>query len=261
MPDPKPELMPVNPARAPSTLDAWSGLRRFTNARIARGRAGGSWRTESLLEFRLAHAKARDAVSKVFEPEHIVAQLNHSGYETIRLTTAANSSALFLKRPDLGRKLSAESRELLIKNSAAWSGRQLAVIVSDGLSAQAAEQQAVPTLLKLLPFLMQANWNIGPIFIVPFARVKLQDEIGALLSVRHALMLLGERPGLGSPDSLGVYLTCAPGPDRTDADRNCVSNIRPDGFSPDEAGVELAHLLLQSAKLGYSGIKLIDAPA
>jgi ethanolamine ammonia-lyase small subunit len=214
-----------------------------------------------LLEFRLAHAQARDAVGKVFAPDAMEAQLRQSGYETVRLLTAADSHALFLKRPDLGRRLSEDSRRWLILNASSWEGRHLAVIVSDGLSAQAAERQAAPTLVKLLPLLAQAGWTLGPIFVVPFARVKLQDEVGALLRVRHVLTLIGERPGLGSPDSLGAYFTYQPGPDKTDADRNCVSNIRAEGLPPGEAGLKLAQLLIQSAKQGRSGIGLKEPAA
>jgi ethanolamine ammonia-lyase small subunit len=258
MPNPNLESIPVPPGNAPSHSDAWSGLTRFTNARIARGRAGGSWRTETLLEFRLAHAQARDAVGKTFAPDALEADLHQAGYETLRLSTAVNEPALFLKRPDLGRKLSDDSRRLLIQKADAWADRQLAVIISDGLSAQAAEKQAAPTLIKLLSLLSQIGWKTCPIFIAPFARVKLQDEIGALLHVRHTLMLLGERPGLGSPDSLGAYFTYEPRPNRTDADRTCVSNIRPDGFPPTEAALKLAQLLLQSLQQRRSGIGLME---
>jgi ethanolamine ammonia-lyase small subunit len=219
-------------------------LTNYTSARIALGRAGGSWRTQTLLEFRLAHAQARDAVGKAFEPDFLEAQLRLSGCETMQLSTAAHSKALFLKRPDLGRRLSEDSRKFLMQRADSWAGRHLAVIVSDGLSALAAERQAAPTLAKLLPRLTQAGWTICPIFVVPFARVKLQDEVGALLRVRHTLALLGERPGLGSPDSLGAYFTYQPGPEKTDADRNCVSNIRAAGLPPGEAGLKLAHLLI-----------------
>jgi ethanolamine ammonia-lyase small subunit len=253
-PGPEPAFSDVK-AVAPRP-DAWSALTRFTSARIALGRAGGSWRTETLLGFRLAHAQARDAVCQLFAPDAIEAQLRQSGYETVRLSTAVDLHPLFLKRPDLGRRLSKESRQFLVQGAAAWVGRDLAVIVSDGLSAQAAERQAAPTLAKLLPLLAQAGWTICPIFVVPFARVKLQDEVGALLRVRHVLMLIGERPGLGSPDSLGAYFTYQPGPDKTDADRNCISNIRADGMPPPEAALKLAQLLIQSAKQGCSGIGL-----
>jgi len=242
--------------KAASRPDTWSALTRFTSARIALGRAGGSWRTETSVEFRLAHAQARDAVAKEFSPDFLEAQLRQTGYETVRLSTVANSHAQFLKRPDLGRTLSEDSRRWLIQNAVSWEGRHLALMVSDGLSAQAAERQAAPTLAKLIPLLVEAGWTLFPIFVVPFARVKLQDEVGALLRARHILTLIGERPGLGSPDSLGAYFVYQPGPDKTDADRNCVSNIRPEGLPPSEAGLKLAQLLIQSEKQGRSGIGL-----
>jgi ethanolamine ammonia-lyase small subunit len=234
----------------------WSALSRFTSARIALGRAGGSWRTQTLLDFRLAHARARDAVCKSFDADCVETQLRHAGYEMVRLATAAETRAAFLKRPELGRRLSESALHYLEQNAAAWLGRDLAVIVSDGLSALAAEKQAAPTLASLLPALARAGWTVCPIFIIPFARVKLQDELGARLRVRHTLALLGERPGLGAPDSLGAYFTYKPGPEKTDADRNCVSNIRPLGLAPDEAGMKIAQLLLQSAAQQSSGIGL-----
>jgi ethanolamine ammonia-lyase small subunit len=254
-----PSARPVTvPALSLTTArpDAWARLSRFTSARIALGRAGGSWRTETLLSFRLAHARARDAVGKVFAVEALEAQLREAGWETVRLATAASSSAVFLKRPDLGRRLAEDSQHWLTEHAGEWAERDLAVIVSDGLSALAAERQVVPTLAALLPLLEGAGWRVGPILVVPFARVKLQDGVGAFLRVRHTLVLLGERPGLGSPDSLGAYLTYRPGPEKTDADRNCVSNIRTEGFPPREAGVRLAQLLMESAKQGCSGVAL-----
>ena len=235
--------------------DSWAALKKFTDARIAIGRAGASWRTETLLSFRLAHAQARDAVCRTFEISEVEKQIKQLGYETARLSTMASSRDVFLKRPDLGRTLSEESRQFLRQHSA-WVGRHLVVLVSDGLSGLATETQAVPVLSKLLPMLIKAGWTISPIFVVPYARVKLQDEIGALLEARHALALLGERPGLGSPDSLGAYFTYQPGPGKTDADRNCISNIRPQGLPPDEAARKLAQLLLRSGEQRCSGIQL-----
>ena len=257
---PPPEPLPSKQGTSATGPDAWCALNQFTSARIALGRAGGSWRTETLLQFRLAHAQARDAVGKGFEPELIKSQLRASGYETVRLATAATTSAEFLKRPDFGRRLSVVSRQCLIQNTSAWAGRHLVVLVSDGLSALAAERQAAATLIHLLPLLTQVGWSLSPVFIIPFARVKLQDEIGALLRARHTLMLLGERPGLGSPDSLGAYFTYHPGPNKTDADRNCVSNIRPQGLPPKEAALKLARLLVQSAQQSLSGIGLRETP-
>ena len=242
-----------------SRPDSWAELTQFTGARIALGRAGASWRTQTLLNFRLAHAQARDAVGRPFDADNVEPQLRQLGCETARLSTEAKSRALFLQRPDLGRKLSEESRRFLTQNSSAWAGRHLAVLVSDGLSSLAAETQAAPLLAELLPLLARAGWTTCPIFIVPYARVKLQDEIGMLLKARFALALLGERPGLGSPDSLGAYFTFEPGPNRTDADRNCVSNIRPQGLPPEAAAKKLAQLLLLSEEQRCSGVHLKES--
>jgi ethanolamine ammonia-lyase small subunit len=238
--------------------DIWHDLSRYTSARIALGRAGGSCRTETLLELRAAHARARDAVLKPFEVESLEANLQRAGIQTFRLTSLTDNRHGFLVRPDLARQLSEDSRRALLESRPSWGQRDLAVIVSDGLSAQAAERQAAPTLAALLPALREAGWTVYPIFVVPFGRVKLQDEIGELLSARQTLMLLGERPGLGSPDSLGAYFTFDPRAHRTDADRNCVSNIRPEGLPPEEAGQKLARLLLESARLGISGVAFKD---
>jgi ethanolamine ammonia-lyase small subunit len=241
---------------AVSAADSWSVLRRFTSARIGLGRAGGSWRTETLLNFRLDHARARDAVLKSFDWEPMEAGLQRASLETFRLETEARDRRSFLQNPDLGRRLSPASRKLLQEKSRLWGKRDLAILVSDGLSALAAERQIVSTVLHLMPILQDARWNIFPVLIVPFARVKLQDEVGALLGARQSLILLGERPGLGSPDSLGAYLTFQPGPDKTDAERNCISNIRPEGLPPPAAAEKLGALLLASARLRISGVAL-----
>lgn len=253
------ELKPTDAQPAPPVeagADAWSGLRRFTPARIALGRAGGSWRTPSLLDFRLAHAQARDAVLQEFDAAGVENQLQSAGLATVRLTTGARSRAEYLRRPDLGRQLSDESRAQLAAPPSGWADRDLVVLVSDGLASRAAETHAAPVLAELLPQLHAAGWTLTPVFVIPFARVKLQDELGALLRARHALALLGERPGLGSPDSLGAYFTYQPGPGKTDADRNCVSNIRAQGLPPEEAARQLAHLLLASARQQCSGVTL-----
>jgi ethanolamine ammonia-lyase small subunit len=249
---------PAEPGSVTSQRDSWRALSKFTTARIALGRAGGSWRTETLLDFRLAHARARDAVLKPFQWEKLEEELRRSGIETFQLGTGATDRQVFLKRPDLGRRLSSASRQELQAQSGRWGKRDLAVLVSDGLSALAAESQIVPVMAGLLPVLIGAGWTVHPVFIIPFARVKLQDEVGAILQAGHTLMLLGERPGLGSADSLGAYLTYQPGPDRTDADRNCISNIRPDGLPPVLAAEKLARLLLESARLRVSGLALKD---
>jgi ethanolamine ammonia-lyase small subunit len=247
------------PAASGALRDSWHGLARFTSARIALGRAGGSVRSGTLLDFRLAHARARDAVLMDFHADLVESEIARTGLTTMRLATTATDRRTFLLRPDFGRKLGDPSRAALAERRSAWGPRDLAIIVSDGLSALAAERQAAPTLKHLVPLLNAAGWSLFPIFIVPFARVKLQDEIGGLLGARHALMLLGERPGLGAPDSLGAYFTFQPRADRTDADRNCISNIRPEGLPPAAAARKLAQLLLESARLGLSGIGLKDS--
>jgi ethanolamine ammonia-lyase small subunit len=231
-------------------------LRKFTSARIGLGRAGGSWRTETLLSFRLDHARARDAVLKNFDWQVVEERLQKAALETDRLATEAVDRRSFLQNPDLGRRLAPASRQLLQEKKRVWGKRDLAILVSDGLSALAAERQIVPTLLDLLPILQDAGWSIFPILIAPFARVKLQDEVGEVLEARQSLILLGERPGLGSPDSLGAYFTFQPGPNKTDAERNCISNIRPEGLPPSAAAEKLGGLLLASARLQISGVAL-----
>jgi ethanolamine ammonia-lyase small subunit len=249
---------PPDTVKNQSMPDSWRALSKFTQARIALGRAGGSWRTETLLDFRLAHARARDAVLKPFDCDKLDVELRRAGFEICRLETEATDRQTFLKRPDLGRRLSSATRQKLQERHAVWAKRDLAIIVSDGLSALAAETQVVPTLTALVPSLTNAGWTVFPIFIIPFARVKVQDELGELLGARHALILLGERPGLGSPDSLGAYFTYEPRADKTDADRNCVSNIRETGLPPAQAAEKIARLLIESAHRRVSGVALKD---
>jgi len=238
--------------------DPWHHLRQFTAARIAVGRTGGSQRTTSVLDFRLSHARARDAVHSQFDTQAIEQQLRAQGIDSFHLATAATDRRTYLLRPDLGRRLDSSSRQRLLANSPSWGRRDVAIIVSDGLAAQAADHHATATLAPLVAQLRANGWSLFPVFIVPFARVKLQDEIGELLGVRHTLMLLGERPGLGSPDSLGAYFTFNPHAGCTDADRNCISNIRPEGLPPVEAADKLGRLLYESARLGISGVALKD---
>jgi len=239
--------------------DSWQGLRRYTAARIALGHTGGSQRTESVLDFRLSHARARDAVHSPFEADALEQTLRTRSLFTFRLDTAATDRRTYLLRPDLGRQLNNSSRKILFANTNSWGRRDLAIIVSDGLAAQAAGNHATDTLVPLVNKLVANGWSLYPIFVVPFARVKLQDEIGELLGARHTLMLLGERPGLGSPDSLGAYFTFNPRAECTDADRNCISNIRPEGLPPVDAAEKLARLLGDSARLGLSGVALKDS--
>jgi ethanolamine ammonia-lyase small subunit len=228
-------------------------LRRWTRARVGTGRTGGSLPHRKLLDFRLSHARARDAVHATFDPASLAAELEPLGQPLLLAPSQAIDRATYLQRPDLGRRLSPEAMERL---SSRRGDHDLVVILSDGLSATAAHRQGPPLLGALLPML--ENWALAPLVIAPFARVALQDEIGHALGARAALILLGERPGLGSPDSLGAYLVHGPRPGNTDARRNCVSNIRPDGLSPAAAAHRLSWLLHESRRLGFSGVDLKD---
>jgi ethanolamine ammonia-lyase small subunit len=256
-PDPTSAGIANAPADA-AGRDSWLALAAFTSARVALGRAGGSLRTASLLDFRLAHARARDAVHSAFDVGRLERELQEHGLDSCRLATAASDRRTFLLRPDLGRKLDDASCRRLKESSLAWGRRDLVILVSDGLAAQAAERHAVGVIVPLVAELQNAGWSLFPILVVPYARVKLQDEVGLLLGARLALMLLGERPGLGSPDSLGAYFTYQPRADRTDADRNCISNIRLGGMPPPEAARKLAQLLVESALRSVSGVALKD---
>ncbi|MGE9290394.1 MAG: ethanolamine ammonia-lyase subunit EutC [Puniceicoccales bacterium] len=257
-PSTNPEGKPTNPNSPDSQSDPWAHLRNFTRARIALGRTGGSQRIDSVLDFRLSHARARDAVHAVFSPETIASELQKNGLESQTIQTAVQDRKTYLVRPDLGRRLSDSSRRDLISKADEWGPRDLAIILSDGLSAFAAHNHAVETATRLAQKLRQEGWSLYPILLAPYGRVKLQDEIGEILHARHTLMLLGERPGLGSPDSLGAYFTHKPKESCSDADRNCISNIRSEGLPPREAANKLATLLSESARLGLSGVALKD---
>ncbi|MES2440852.1 MAG: ethanolamine ammonia-lyase subunit EutC [Verrucomicrobiota bacterium] len=236
--------------------DPWTELRKFTAARIALGRAGGSLPTTPLLDFRLAHARARDAVLAPFDPETLAGALRSLHTEVVVVKSRAADRTEYLLRPDLGRMMDGDSRKDLeaVRNP---NGSDLVIIVSDGLSSHAANRQAPLLLEKLLP-MFDETWRIGPLVVVRHGRVTIQDDIGGCLDSRLSLMLLGERPGLGSPDSLGAYFTYRPRPGLTDADRNCVSNIRPEGLPPEAAARRLHLLLSASRHRAISGIALKD---
>lgn len=239
-------------------LDPWQPLRKLTAARIALGRSGGSLPTTAQLDFRLAHARARDAVLSPFDTEALAARLHPLGEPVLVAESAAASRAEFLQRPDLGRQLAADSRAALTAATTGQARADLVIIVSDGLSTLAANSQSVPLLAEFLPLLRAGDWRLAPIVVVRHARVALQDEIGEIFRAQISLMLLGERPGLGNADSLGAYFTHAPAVGKTDADRNCISNIRPGGLSSEEAAFKLHHLLAASRRLGLSGVALKD---
>ncbi|MCB1908843.1 MAG: ethanolamine ammonia-lyase subunit EutC [Rhodocyclaceae bacterium] len=235
--------------------DPWHRLRDLTAARIAIGRAGGSLPTRELLSFSLDHARARDAVHHALDQRSVQDALARRGLPWLAAHSAAASRADYLRRPDLGRRLDDGSRARLLA-AADPGGCDLALVLADGLSAIAVERHAPALLDALLPLL--EDWRLAPVVIAEQARVALGDDIGAALRACQVVMLIGERPGLSSPDSLGIYLTHDPQPGRSDADRNCISNVRPQGLAPEIAARRLNHLMRGARALGASGIALKD---
>jgi ethanolamine ammonia-lyase small subunit len=233
----------------------WQALRRFTPARIALGRAGNSLPTDALLDFGLAHAQARDAVHVPLDIAELEKDLSAAGYSAVTVHSLAADRTEYLRRPDLGRQLDEGGRERL-RGCVTSQQPQIALVIADGLSALATMRHAMPLLQALRPHL--TGWRIAPVAVASLARVALGDEIGELLGAEAVVMLIGERPGLSSHDSLGVYLTYAPRVGRTDAERNCISNIRSAGLSYDEAARLLMFLLLGARRLGRSGVSLKD---
>jgi ethanolamine ammonia-lyase small subunit len=241
------------------TPDPWAALRAHTAARIALGRSGASLPTAEWLRFGLAHARARDAVHQALDAQALVHELRRHGFEGLMVESAAPDRAGFLQRPDLGRRLSERSAALLRGlQGAPERPMDLLFVVGDGLSATAAQCHALPLLCEVRPLLEQAGLAIGPVVLAHQCRVALGDEVGAALGARLVAVLLGERPGLSSPDSLGAYLTLAPGPGRRDAERNCISNIRPEGLAPAQAARRLAWLCQAALARGATGIALKD---
>jgi ethanolamine ammonia-lyase small subunit len=242
--------------------DPWDHLRRHTAARIALGRAGGSLPTKELLKFSYDHAQAQDAVHSELDFDRLQNDLATSGLLAVRVATMVSDRITYLQRPDLGCQLDPEScRSLQPICDANPGGFDVALIVADGLSALAAQSHAPGVVGALAPLLIQDGITIAPITMARYARVALQDQIGQLLRARTCVILLGERPGLGSPDSLGAYLVFNPRPGNTNAMRNCVSNIRPGGLSLDVAVQTLRYIIGESLRRHISGIELKDERA
>lgn len=272
------------------TANPWAALRSLTDARIALGRSGVSLPTQPHLAFQLAHAQARDAVHLALDVPALQAALNalgtsttsttagEPGTEALALHSAATDRDTYLQRPDLGRRLSATSREALLARldvpaqalvalglaapdaPDAPDQRQhdIAFVVADGLSALAIGSHAVPFLQTVLPMLRADGWSVAPLSVVSQGRVAVADEVGQLLRARVVVILIGERPGLSSPDSMGLYLTWMPRVGLSDASRNCISNVRPAGLSLDEAARKLHYLLSEARRRQISGVALKD---
>jgi ethanolamine ammonia-lyase small subunit len=252
-------VRPVAQPGSELTPDLSARLRALTPARVGLGRTGVSLPTRDVLDFQRCHALARDAVHARLESAALAAALSElTGGPALRLHSAAADRITYLQRPDLGRCLDEPSRDLLAQcahaNPVDQAPYDLALVVADGLSALAVERHAVPLVAELLPQL--AGWRLAPICVVEQGRVAIGDEIGTALRAQLVVVLIGERPGLNSPDSLGVYITWEPRPGRTDAERNCISNIRAEGLSYAQAAAGLGAILAEARCRQLTGVAL-----
>jgi ethanolamine ammonia-lyase small subunit len=246
----------------PTTGSApWEALRQFTDARIALGAAGISQPTGAQLDFQLAHARARDAVHLPLDTDVLMPALQaawpHAGPALLLHSAAANRN-VYLQRPDLGRRLDAPSRALLTDRDDGNRPVDLAIVVADGLSSHAIAHNAAPFLAALHLQLAAEAWTLGPLAIVQQGRVAVGDEVGQLLGAKIVVVLIGERPGLSAPDSMGIYMTWAPRVGLTDERRNCISNVRPAGLGYAQAAARLHYLLAQAQQRQLSGVALKD---
>jgi ethanolamine ammonia-lyase small subunit len=228
-------------------------LRDFTLARVQLDRAGVVLATREVLAFQLAHAAARDAVHQPLEPTTLKIECEGRGWPAILVRSATPDRVTYLRRPDLGRRLSEPSTQSLTRGS---EPPDLAIVLVDGLSAMAVHRHALAVLDTLIPVLDEAGWARSQIVLVEQGRVAIGDEIGERLGAKMALVLIGERPGLSSPDSLGAYLTWEPRISRTDAERNCISNIRPEGLSYELAARRIFSLMIEARRRRLTGVSL-----
>lgn len=237
--------------------DPWHTLRRFTQARIAQGRSGCSLPTSALLDFQLAHASARDAVHQSWDVDYFANSVTAHGLEVLMLATQVANRVEYLQRPDKGRCLDEASRQLLKSRIA--EPVDVALIITSGLSSTAVDTHGLALLQTIAAAYQRNSLSLSPICLVPNARVALSDDVGSLLNARLSVIVVGERPGLSAADSLGIYLTYAPQVGNTDAERNCLSNIRPpEGLSYQGAAAKLLYLSLEALQHGISGIALKD---
>jgi ethanolamine ammonia-lyase small subunit len=243
--------------RGAGRRDPWARLARWTPARIALGRSGASLPTREVLGFALAHARARDAVHAALDVGALREQLEAVGLDSLEVVSDAPERAVYLRRPDFGRRLSAASRTTLAdhaRRTATGTNCDLALVIGDGLSAAAVQAHAARLLAEIVP--RAKGLTLSPVVVARGARVALGDEIGALLGARAVAVLIGERPGLSSPDSLGAYLTFGPRVGRSDAERNCISNIRAEGLSYELAAFKLAWLVREALRREVTGVDL-----
>jgi ethanolamine ammonia-lyase small subunit len=239
----------------PVTPSPWGEWRSVTPARLALGRVGTGMPTEEVLRFGWAHAMARDAVHAALDVPALQAALLVQGWSIARVRSRAPDRVTYLRRPDLGRVLDPdESAKLRAMNTVSGN---ICIVIGDGLSSLAVERHAAPLLAALRP-LLAVELERVPVVIATQARVALADEVADALRAKLSIMLIGERPGLSSPDSLGIYITHAPFEGRSDAERNCISNVRPEGLGYAAAALKLAWLVREAIRRGLTGVDLKD---
>ncbi|KGF65854.1 ethanolamine ammonia-lyase subunit EutC [Pseudomonas lutea] len=245
--------------QSPAQADAWQQLRSLTSARIALGHAGTSLPTAAQLDFQYAHAQARDAVHLALDHAALAEQLAGRARESLTLQSSAPDRHTYLQRPDLGRRLSDASAEQLRGYATGHpEGFDVALVVADGLSALAVQRHSLAMLERIDEIAAAEGWSVAPVLLVEQGRVAVADEVGELLKARMVVILIGERPGLSSPDSLGLYFTYAPRVGLNDAARNCISNVRLEGMSYAMAAHKLLYLMREAWRRQLSGVSLKD---
>lgn len=252
-PAPKPSDRPSSESLREDLL--WGDLRRLTAARIGLARCGASLATAPLLDFRLSHSRARDAVNEPLDRARLGAALAGLTDPVLAVASAAATRTDYLMRPDLGRRLAADAQAILTPHG---GGYDVAFVIADGLSARAVEAHAPPVLARAIETLRARGWRIAPLVVVRHGRVAIGDAVTTALGADCAAILIGERPGLSAADSMGAYLTYKPHPGTTDADRNCISNIRPEGLGYADAALKIARMLGAMRTARFSGVRLKD---
>ncbi|CCH47735.1 Ethanolamine ammonia-lyase light chain [Pseudodesulfovibrio piezophilus C1TLV30] len=239
------------------TADNWDSLKKFTDARISLGRCGTSLPLKESLAFKLAHAQAKDAVHKSFQRETLIRKIESQGYSCISLKSQVENRNEYLTRPDLGRQLDTASLEKVIQN--APKKCDISFIICDGLSVRAIHENGLIFFTEFMNTLKETPLTLAPVCLVTYGRVAIADEIGAVLNATLSIVLIGERPGLSAPNSMGIYLTYAPKVGNTDEVRNCISNIRPGGMTHQAAVQKLSYLLEKAYMLRKTGVQLKDS--
>lgn len=252
-------LLPSEQYQPDHHADPWEKLKQFTDARIALGRAGCSIPTQAMLEFQLAHAQARDAVYQALDVAQLQQAFSAMSLTSLHVQSQAIDKETYLKRPDLGRILDDDSKQILKDDRQNNTGEyDVCIVVGDGLSALAIEENAVAFVQNLKEQIDLEGWTLAPIVIATGSRVALGDQVAEILNAKMLVMLIGERPGLSSPDSMGIYYTWDAKTGYLDSKRNCISNVRPAGLPIAIATQRLMNLMRNSKKLGLSGVNLKD---